>query len=106
MKMRIKKGDQVAVITGKDRGKRGRVMRVYPATNQVLVEKINYRTVYLRRSQKTPQGGIAKVEGKIDSSNVMLIDPRSGQPTKVGKSILADGTKHRIAKKTGELVGE
>ncbi|MBN1688896.1 MAG: 50S ribosomal protein L24 [Candidatus Omnitrophica bacterium] len=104
--MRIKKGDQVVVISGKDRGKRGRVMKVYPKSNEVLIEKINYRTVYLRRSQQNPQGGIAKVEGKINSSNVMLIDPRSAKPTRVGRSILADGTRHRIAKKSGEIIGE
>jgi large subunit ribosomal protein L24 len=102
--MRIKKNDTVVVLTGKDRGKKGRVMRVYPGENKVLIEKINYRTVFLRRSQQNPQGGIAKVEGKVDISNVQLVDPRTNKPTRVGYTFLADGTKHRLAKKTGEIL--
>ena len=81
-------------------------MKIFPSSNELLVEKVNYRTVFLRRTQQNPQGGIAKVEGKIDSSNVMLIDPRSGKPSRVGRTILADGTRHRIAKKSGEILGE
>lgn len=104
--MRIKKNDQVQVITGKDRGKKGRVFMVFPKENKVLVEKINYQTVYLRKSQQNPKGGITKAEGKLDISNVQLIDPRSGQPTKVSYKVLADGTKHRCAKKSGEMLGE
>lgn len=106
MKMKIKKGDQIVVISGKDRGKRGRVMKIFPSTNKILVEKVNYRTVFLRKTQQNPQGGITKVEGQLHSSNVMLIDPRSGKPSRVGRTILADGTKHRIAKKSGEILGE
>jgi large subunit ribosomal protein L24 len=104
--MRIKKNDQVEVIKGKDRGKRGRVFMVFPKENKVLVEKINYQTVYLRKSQQNPKGGITKAEGKLDASNVKLICPRTAQPTKVGYRILADGTKHRFAKKSGEMIGE
>jgi len=102
--MRIKKEDTVLVITGKDRGKRGRVLKVFPTERKILVEKVNYRTAYLRRSQQNPQGGIAKVEGKIDISNVKLICPRSNKPTRVGYTRLADGTKHRVSKKSGEIL--
>jgi len=102
--MRIKKGDTVQVITGKDRGKKGKVMRVYPGQDKVLVEKVNYCTVYLRRSQQNPTGGISKMEGKIHVSNVKLICPRTNKPTRIGYSILADGTKHRISKASGEIL--
>jgi len=102
--MRIRKNDQIIVLTGKDRGKKGRVMRVYPAQHQVLVEKLNYQTVYLRKSQQNPKGGIAKVEGKIHSSNVKLICPRCSKPARVAYSILADGTKQRTCKHCHEII--
>lgn len=102
--MRIRKGDTVIVTTGKDRGKKGRVMRTYPGENKVLVEKINYRTVFLRRSQQNPNGGVSKVEGKIDVSNVKLICPRTNKPTRVGYSVLSDGVKHRVSKASGEIL--
>lgn len=101
--MKIKKGDEVLVIAGKDRGKKGRVMRVFLSEKQILVEKINYQTAYLRKSQENPKGGISKIEGKLHLSNVKLICPRSGKPTRVGYSRLADGTKQRLAKKSGEV---
>lgn len=102
--MRIRKGDQVIVIAGKDRGKRGRVMKVYPVEDMVLVEKINYRTAYLRKSQQNPKGGITKVEGKLHISNVQLLCPRTNQRSKVGYTVLADGTKQRVVKKSGEII--
>jgi large subunit ribosomal protein L24 len=102
--MKIKKGDEVIVTKGKDKGKKGRVMRVYPTESKLLIEKINYRTVYMRKSQENPKGGITKMEGKLPSANVKLVCPRSGKPTRVGYSILADGTKHRLAKKSGEVL--
>ncbi|HPW65357.1 MAG TPA: 50S ribosomal protein L24, partial [Candidatus Omnitrophota bacterium] len=82
--MKIIKGDEVIVTKGKDKGKKGRVMRVYPKENMLLIEKINYRTVFLRKSQDNPKGGITKVEGKLSVSNVKLVCPRSGKPTRVG----------------------
>lgn len=102
--MKIKKGDNVLVVAGKDRGKKGKVMKVFLGENKVLVEKINYRTVYLRRSQENPNGGVVKVEGKINVSNVKLICPRTNKPTRVGYSLLADGTKQRMSKKSGEIL--
>lgn len=102
--MKIKKGDQVQVITGKDRGKKGKVMKVFLDKNSVLVEKINYRTAYLRRSQENPQGGIIKTESPLHVSNVKVICPRSNKPTRVGYTVLADGTKNRISKKSGEIL--
>jgi large subunit ribosomal protein L24 len=102
--MKIRKGDEVLVTKGKDKGKKGRVMRVYPSENMLLIEKINYRTVFLRKSQDNPKGGITKIEGKLHTSNVKLVCPRSGKATRVGYTILADGTKHRLAKKSGEVL--
>ncbi len=101
--MKIRKGDEVLVIAGKDKGKKGKVMRVFSSEQALLVEKINYQTVYLRKSQDNPKGGISKIEGKLHASNVKLICPRSGKPTRVGYSRLADGTKQRLAKKSGEV---
>lgn len=103
--MKIRKDDQVIVTTGKDKGKKGRVMRAYASENSLLIEKINYQTVYLRRSQSNPKGGVAKVEGKISISNVKLICPRCGKPTRVGYSVLADGTKQRSCKRCHEILG-
>jgi len=102
--MKIRKGDEVIVIKGKDSGKKGRVMRTFPKESRLLVEKINYQTVYLRKSQENPKGGITKMESKLHISNVKLICPRSGKPSRVGYSILADGTKHRIVKASGEVL--
>ncbi len=101
--MKIRKDDEVLVIAGKDKGKKGKVMRVFAAEEALLVEKVNYQTVYLRKSQDNPKGGISKIEGKLHVSNVKLVCPRSGKPTRVGYSRLADGTKQRLAKKSGEV---
>ena len=101
--MKIRKDDEVLVIAGKDKGKKGKVMRVFAAQQALLVEKVNYQTVYLRKSQDNPKGGISKIEGKLHVSNVKLVCPRSGKPTRVGYSRLADGTKQRLAKKSGEV---
>ena len=101
--MRIQKNDQVLIIKGKDRGKKGRVMRVFPKERSLLIEKMNYRTVFLRRTQQNPQGGIAKVEGRISVANVKLLCPRCSQPTRVSYSILADKTKQRTCKKCNEI---
>ena len=103
--MRIKKDDQIVVISGKDRGKKGRVMRVYGAESYLLVEKINYRKVAVRRTQANPKGGIVEMEGKIHASKVKLVCPRCSKPTRVGYSILADGTKQRSCKKCNEILG-
>src|SRR5438128_2815544 len=102
--MRLKKNDQIIVIQGKERGKKGRIMKVFPKNHSILVEKLNYQTVYLRKSQQNPQGGIAKVEGKIDSSNVQLLCPRCSKPTHAVFSVLADGTKQRMCKHCHEII--
>ena len=103
--LRIRKNDQVMVTAGKDRGKKSRVMRVYPKKGTLLIEKINYRTVYLRRTKENPKGGIAKMEAPLRLSNVKLLCPRCAKPARVGFSLLADGTKQRICKQCHEILG-
>ncbi len=100
--MHIRKGDEVLIISGNDRGKRGKVLKVYPKTGRVIVEGINFIKKHTRPSQNNPQGGIVEKEGSIHVSNVKLI--HNGEPTRVGYKYLDDGTKVRYAKNTGEVI--
>ena len=102
--MKIRKNDTVAVMTGKDRGKKGRVLQVFPQAGRLLVEGVNYRKVHHRPSQDNPKGGIVQMEGALSLSNVMLVCPRCGKPTRVGYAFLADGTKQRACKKCKEIL--
>ncbi|MFM1654472.1 50S ribosomal protein L24 [Brevibacillus sp. B_LB10_24] len=102
--MHVKKGDTVIVITGKDKGKKGRVLAAYPKKDRVLVEGVNLVKKHTRPSQANPQGGIVTQEAAIHVSNVSLIDPKSGQPTRVGYKVLDNGKKVRVAKKSGEVI--
>jgi large subunit ribosomal protein L24 len=103
-KLHIKKGDQVIVITGKDKGKKGQVLAAYPADGRVLVEGVNMIKRHTNPNVANPQGGIIEREAPINASNVMIVDPKTGEPTRVGKKFLADGTKVRYAKKSGEVL--
>jgi len=98
----IKKGDEVLVIAGNDRGRRGKVLKVFPNRDRVIVEGSNFIKRHTRPSQNNPQGGIVEKEGSIHVSNVMLV--HNGQPTRVGYKYLDDGTKVRYAKQTGEVI--
>lgn len=102
--LRIKKDDLVKVITGKDKGKTGKVMKVFPEEQRALVERINLVKKARRRTQQQPQGGIVDIEAPIHLSNIMLMDKKTSQPTKFGRSILKDGSKVRLAKKGGEVI--
>ncbi len=102
-KLKIKKGDQVVVLTGKDKGKKGEVLRVIPEDSRVLVAGVNIATKHTKPSQTTP-GGIQKVELPVHISNVAIADPKSGKPTRVGYKVLKDGKKVRVAKKSGEQI--
>lgn len=102
--MHVKKGDTVIVIAGKDKGKKGRVLASYPKKDRVLVEGINLVKKHTRPSQSNPQGGIVTQEAPIHVSNVSLIDPKSGKPTRIGYTVLDNGTKVRVAKKSGEVI--
>lgn len=99
--MHVKQGDKVKVLTGKDRGKEGTVLQVFPKQNRVLVEGVNMIYKHAKPSQDNPQGGILNQEAPIHVSNVMVIDPKTGEPTRIGYEI-RDGKKVRIAKKSGE----
>jgi large subunit ribosomal protein L24 len=102
--MKIKKGDTVQVITGKDRGLRGKVIRALPKENKVVVEGANRMTRHTKVTT-TPRGskagGIMTIEAPIHVSNVMIIDPKDGKPTRVGFRMNDDGTKVRISRRTG-----
>ncbi len=104
--MLIKEGDTVEVICGNDRGVRAKVLHVDQAKNKVLLEGVNIVFKHVRRSQKNPQGGRLEKEMPVDASNVMLIDPKTNQPTRVGVRYLDDGSKERYAKKSGESMGQ
>jgi|SRR5699024_4753064 len=101
--MHVKKGDKVSVLTGKDRGKHGAVLEVFPKKDQVLVEGVNMVRIHAKPSQENPQGGILNIEAPIHISNVLPIDPKTGEPTRVGYEV-RDGKKVRIAKKSGEAL--
>lgn len=103
-KLHIKKEDTVMVISGKDKGKKGRVLQAYSRDNRVLVEGVNMVKRHMRPSQQNPQGGIVTQEAPVHASNVMLIDPKSGEPTRIGFKMLDDGRKVRVARKSGELI--
>ncbi|MBW5449165.1 50S ribosomal protein L24 [Cohnella sp. CFH 77786] len=102
--MHVKKDDNVIVITGKDKGKKGRVIAAYPRENRVLVEGVNMVKRHTRPNQANPQGGIIEREAPIHVSNVMHIDPKSGKPTRIGYKVLDNGKKVRIAKKSGQEI--
>jgi len=102
-KLRIKKGDSVVVVTGKDRGKRGEVLRVLTKDKRVLVQGVNMVKRHQRPSRTGP-GGIASIEAPLAISNVAIADPRNGQPTRVGYKLLDDGRKVRFAKRSGEII--
>ena len=102
--LHIKKNDHIVVIAGKDKGKTGKVLKVYPAQNRVLVEHINLSKKAQRKTQENQQGGFIDIEMPIHRSNVMLVDKKTSKPTRFGASILKDGTKVRISQKSGEVI--
>ena len=103
-KQHIKKGDTVQVLAGEDRGKQGRVLQVLVKKDRVVVEGVNVVTKATKPSAQHPQGGLVKKEAGIHVSNVALLDPKSGKPTRVGIKVAEDGKKVRIAKKSGEEI--
>ena len=105
MANKIKQGDTVVVITGKDLGKRGEVLRVNPVTEKVMVQGVNRVYKHMRPSRQHPQGGRVHKEMPMAVSNVMVVDPKTGEPTRVGFRMLPDGTKERFAKRSGESLG-
>jgi large subunit ribosomal protein L24 len=103
--LKIKKGDHVIVLAGRDKGKHGEVVEVRPKENRAIVRGVN---VVRRHQKQTPsqEGGIISKEAAIHVSNLALEDPKDGKPTRVGFKLLADGKKVRIAKRSGEIIPE
>ena len=103
MAAKIKKGDRVIVLTGRDKGRQGAVLKVLPKESRVLVEGLNIVQRHTRPTQSDPQGGIKPQEAALHISNVALVDPKAGGATRVGFRI-EDGKKVRYAKKSGEVI--
>ena len=103
-KLHIRKGDEVIVLAGDDKGRKGKVLKVLVAKQRALVEGVNMVSKSMKPSAKNPQGGIVKQEAPIHVSYVSLIDPKSGKATRVGMKKTDDGKKVRVAKKSGEVI--
>lgn len=103
-KLRVKTVDTVIVIAGKEKGKKGKIIAAYPKKNRVVIEGINQVKRHTKPTQNNPQGGIVTKEAAIHVSNVMLVDPESGKPTRVKMVQQADGTKVRTAVKSGKAI--
>ncbi|VAV97781.1 LSU ribosomal protein L24p (L26e) [hydrothermal vent metagenome] len=103
VKFKIKKGDEVIVLTGKDKGKKGEIIRMIPAKSRAVVQGINLVKRHTRQTQ-TEEGGIKTKEASIHVSNLALIDPKSGSATKAGYKMEKDGTKVRISRASGEVI--
>ena len=103
-KLHIKKGATVYVLSGEDRGKTGRVLKVEVSKDRAIVEGINIVTKATKPSAKHPQGGLVKMEAPVHISNLSLLDPKTGKPTRVGRRLNAEGKLVRYAKKSGEEI--
>ena len=103
-KLKIKKGDQVMVITGESKGQKGRVLEINRENERVLVEGINMVSKHTKPNAKSPQGGILKKEAPVHISNLMVIDPASGKPTRVGRKLSEKEKLVRYSKKSGEEI--
>jgi len=102
--MKVRKGDMVKVVSGNDRGKVGKILKVFPEKNRVIIEGVNLIKKHSRPTQKNRKGGIIEKEGTINASNVIFFDNRSNTVARVGYSVLTDGKKVRLNKKTGEII--
>ena len=107
--MKLKKEDNVVVISGNFKGKSGKILKVYPKTHRVIIEGVNLRKRHTKASQSNPQGGIIEKEAPIDASNVMILDPKSNEATRIGKKIIIDdktGKKRsvRVSRVSGEML--
>jgi large subunit ribosomal protein L24 len=102
-KLKIKKGDHVVVVTGKDKGKKGEVLKVLPAENRAIVKGVSMVRRHQRQSA-SQEGGIITKEAPIHISNIALEDPKDGKPTRVGYKFLRDGRKVRFARRSGEVI--
>jgi large subunit ribosomal protein L24 len=110
LKTHLKKNDRVKVISGNHRGKEGKILKIFRSKKSVIVEGVNIIKRHTRPTQKNPQGGITQKEAPIHISNIMLIDPKSNEPSRIGMQIITDdsGNKKRMryGKKSGEIIIE
>ena len=109
MKVKIHKNDNVIVIAGNDKGKTGKILKVFPKESRVIIEGVNIRKRHTKPTKNNPQGGIMEKEAPIHISNVMLLDPKSNEPTRIGAQIILDektGKKKRarVSKVSGEMI--
>ncbi len=105
--MKIRKDDNVIVIAGNNRGKTGKVLKVFPKQNRVIIEGVNIRKRHTKPSQANQQGGIIEKEAPVEVSNVMLLDPKKNEPTKIGKKIIIDDkTGKKVSERVSKLSGE
>ncbi|MCF6268595.1 MAG: 50S ribosomal protein L24 [Melioribacteraceae bacterium] len=107
--MKIRKNDNIIVIAGNAKGSTGKILKVFPKRNRVIVEGVNLRKRHTKPNQSNPQGGIIEMEAPIEVSNVMLIDPKTNEPTRIGSKIIIDdktGKKKivRVSKTSGEML--
>ncbi|MBQ8360627.1 MAG: 50S ribosomal protein L24 [Bacteroidaceae bacterium] len=103
-KLHIKKGDTVYVNSGEDKGKTGTVLKVLVKENRAIVEGVNMVSKHTKPSAKNPQGGIVKQEAPVHISNLNVVDPKTGKPTRVGRKMSSEGTLVRYSKKSGEEI--
>ena len=102
--MKIRRNDTVKILAGKDKGKTGKVLKIYPKTNKAIVEGINFIKKHARKTQQNPQGGVVQKESPINIANLAIICTRCNKPTRIGFSILSDKTKARFCKKCEEVI--
>jgi large subunit ribosomal protein L24 len=102
--VKIVKGDMVKVISGDSKGTVSKVLKVFPEKNRLIVEQVNIVKRHTKPTQRLPQGGIVEREATIHVSNVMIIDPKGGAPTRIGSKVLADGKRARMARRSGEII--
>ena len=103
-KLHVKKGDVVKILSGKEKGKSGKILKAFPAKQRIIIEHLNMIKKHTKRRSQGQGGGIIEREGTLHVSNVMLICPSCKQATRIGKKLLEDGTKLRVCKKCGEVV--
>ena len=101
---KIKKGDKVVILSGKDKGKHGEVTKAFPKEMKVLIGGVNMMTRHKKPSQANPQGGLERIEAPMHISKVAIEDPKTGKPTRVGFQVLEDGRKVRVAKRSGAQI--
>lgn len=102
--MKVVKGDNVLVIAGDDKGKTGTILKVFPEKGRIVVEGVNFVKRHTRPSQKNQKGGVLEKEASISASNVLVIDPKTGKPTRIRYQRLANGKRVRVAATTGEML--